>query len=241
MGRKLKKLVILISLFTLVFVLSLSVDAREITRNDIEPKVKNFVINHYKPLYKGKIEVTCGRMAGVPFNVPDGKLKVKVTSILRDTFLQRTIIRVSVYVDGKIQRSMGIPVTLALYDNVWVATQPILRDDAISAVNVKVVKRDISRMARTAARASTDLSGTRAKKTFRAGDILDHRFIEKDPVVIRNALVEIIFQSKNISIAIPGRAMENGHIGDVIKVKSKEFNKEYVGKVVDRGLILVNI
>jgi flagella basal body P-ring formation protein FlgA len=219
----------------------MTVEAREITLNDIESKVKSFLINHYKPLYKGELQVTCGRIVAVPFDVDDGDVEIKINSVLRDAFRQRTVVRVSVYSNGKFQRAFGVPVTLALYDNVWVATQPILRNDAFSGANIQAEKRDISKLANTAAKASTDLTATRAKKTFRAGDIIDHRFVEKDPIVIRNSLVEVVFQSNTVSIAIPAEAMENGNMGDLVRVKSKKFNKEYVGKVINRGVVLVHI
>ncbi|MEW5819974.1 MAG: flagellar basal body P-ring formation chaperone FlgA [Cyanobacteriota bacterium] len=236
-----RNFLLILSLISVFFLTSLSVEAREVNISDIEPHIKKFLVNHYKPLYKGDIVVDCGRMPGVPFNVEDGKLEIKINSVLRDEFRQRTVVRVSVYVDGKFQRALGVPVTMALYDKVWVATQPIQRDDALSAANIQVERRDISRLANTYAKAITDLTNTRVKKTFNAGDIIDHRFVEKDPIVVRNALVEVIFQSKTISIAIPAQAMENGHIGDIIRVKSDKFNKEYIGKVIDRGVVLVNI
>lgn len=226
---------ILLTLTTLV------VEAKEISLDDIEPRVKNFLVDHYKNLYTGEIEIELDRVSGLPFEVEDGELEVKITSNLRDRFVQRTIVRVSVYVDGKFQKAFGVPAKLSLYDRVWVATQHIQRGDALTGVNVRAKRRDISKLAGTASKVSNDLLNTRARKTFRTNDILDHRFIEKDPIIIRNALVEVIFKSQTVSVAIPAYAMENGHKGDMVRVKSKKFNKEYIGKVIDKGIILVNI
>ena len=237
-----RNLVITISFIFAFFLASLSVEAREIGLKDIEPLVKNFLVKHYTLLYKGDIQVQCGRIPSVPIKVPEGNVEIKVTSLLRDAFVQRTVVRVRIFVDGKPKRSMGVPVQLALYDDVWVATQPIHRDDAISTINVECMRRDISKLAVTAARVNvSDLTNTRVKKSFRTGDILDHRFIEKEPVVIRNSLVAIIFKSKTISVSIPGEAMENGQIGDCIRVRSPEFRKQYRAKIIDRGTVLVNI
>jgi flagella basal body P-ring formation protein FlgA len=233
-------LIITASILSLIFA-SLTLEAKEIQSNQIEPLIKKEIISHYKNLYDGEINVSCGRMPGIPFDVPEGKLEIKVKTSLRDDFVQRTIARISIYVDGKFQRALGVPVTLALYEDVWIASQPISRDDALSNINIEKARRDISRLAGTAARVNNDLVNTRVKKTFRTGDILDHRFIEKDPVVVRNSLVEIIFQSNSVAISIPGEAMENGQMGDIIRVKSNEFDKEYMGKIIDRGTILVNI
>lgn len=226
---------ILLNLSTLV------AEAKEITRNDIEPRVKSFLVNHYKHLYSGDIHVECDRISGIPLEIPDGNMEIKITSNLRERFVQRTVVRVCIYVDGKFQKAFGVPVKLSLFEKVWVATQHIQRGDALGAVNVRAQLRDVSKLAGTESKVANDLLNTRATKTFRTGDILDHRFIEKEPIVIRNGLVEVIFKSDTVSVAIPCYALENGHKGDIIRVKSKEFNKEYIGKVIDNGTILVNI
>lgn len=217
------------------------VEAKEVKISDVEPLIKSFIVNHYKDLYKGKISTTCGRMSGLPFEAPEGKLDIQVKSTLRDNFVQRSVIRVSIYVDGKFQKALGVPVSLALNDKVWVVTEPIQRDDAITGANVQLAERDISKLAATAARSTSNLINTRVKKTFRAGDVLDHRFIQKDPIVIRNSLVAIVFQSSTVSVSITGEAMEDGSMGDIVRVRNKKFNKEYAGKIIDRGVVLVNI
>lgn len=234
---------LLVTTLTIIALLlaSVAVKAETIVNSDVETLISNHIVNHYKDLYKGEIEVKCGRIPSMPLELPDGDVEIKLNTSLRDAFVQRTIVRVMFYVDGQYKRAVGVPVTLALYENVWVATEPISRDDAITAGNVYVARRDISKFAGTAARSSNDLIDTRVKKTFSTGDILDHRFIEKTPIVVRNSLVEIVFKSNTVAISISGEAMENGQMGDIIRVKSPQFKKEYRGQIIDRGTILVNI
>ena len=237
-----RNLVITISLILIFCFTSLVAEAKQIGVKDIEPLIKSYILKHYKPLYKGDIQVQCGRIPCVPVEVPEGKVDIKIASILRDAFVERSVVRVRIFVDGKPVRSLGVPVQLAIYDNVWVATQPISRDDSISTINVEPMRRDITKIAATAARVNlSNLLNTRVKKTFRTGEVLDHRFIEKEPVVLRNSMISIIFKSKTISVSIPGEAMENGQIGDNIRVRSPEFRKQYRAKIIDRGTVLVNI
>ncbi len=236
-----KRLFISLILTFTLFLTSLAAEARQIQINDLKPLIKKEIINHYKDLYDGEIQVDVGRMPGVPFEIEDGELEIKIKTSLRDAFVKRTIVRTTFYVDGKFQRALGVPVTLSLYKNVWIAKQPIQRGDALSGINVEMARRDISSLAGTAARSSSDLNLTRVTKSFKTGDILDHRFIEKDPAVIRNNMVEIIFKSSTVAISIPGEAMEDGYMGDIIRVKSNEFKKEYRGKIIQKGRVLINI
>lgn len=233
-------LIILISIIS-VLTTSLAVTAKEVTHQNVVPLVNKYMINHYKNLYKGQIVPSCGKIVGLPFNIDSNNFEVKIESGLRDQFVKNTIVRVSFYVNNKFQKTVCVPVKLALYDNVWITSQPINRDDAISPANVEQAKRDISHIAPTAARIGNDLSFTRVKKSFRTGEILDHRYIEKDPIVLRNSLVAIVFKSPEVNITISGEAMQNGRIGDMVKVRSKDFKKEYMGKVVDKGTVMVSI
>lgn len=235
---------VLIILVTLVFTVVLnvlSVNAREVTFNEIQPLVKNYILSHYKPAYKGEIVVNCDRLPVLPLNVPDGKIEIKATGTLRDKFVQRTIVRVTVFVDGKFRKAVGIPVTLSLYENVWVATQPIQRDEALTYANMQLQRRDISKIAGTAARDVNNLMDKKVLKTFRADEILDHNFIKDTPIVIRNSMVEVVFKSPTVSVTIPCEAMDDGGMGDLVRVKSKDFKKQYTGKVIDKNVIIVNI
>ena len=44
-----------------------------------------------------------------------------------------------------------------------------------------------------------------------------------------------------IKLSIEVTALENGVIGDYIKVKSKEYNKIYQGKVINSNQVLIQI
>lgn len=233
-------LIILVAI-TAILSTSLSSTAKEITDKNIIPLVNKYMINHYKDLYKGQIVPTCGRIVGLPIDFGAVNPEIRLESAVRDQFVENTIVRVSFYVNNQFKRTVCVPVKLALYDNVWVTSQPINRDESISPSNVEQARRDISHLAATAARVNNDLSYTRVRRSFRTGEILDHRFIEKDPVVIRNSLVAIVFRSPEVNITISGEAMQNGHMGDMVKVRSKDFKKEYIGKVVDRGTVMVSI
>lgn len=224
-----------------ILISCLPAQARVVTANDITPKVKKYILNHYKTLYDGDIQVTLGRMPAIPCDVQDGQLEIDVTSNLRDHFVKRTLVRVILKVDGKNVRAIGVPVELALYDNVYVATEPIQRDTAITGSNVKIERRDISDLGLTAALSSKDVYNKISNKTFRTEEVLDMRFIEKSPDIQRNSLVNIIFRSDVVAVSIPGEAMEEGCIGDSIRVKSSDYRKNYVGTVIGKNVVLINI
>ena len=78
-------------------------------------------------------------------------------------------------------------------------------------------------------------------KPIKTGDILDKRYVEKQVTILRSTPVVAIFQSGGISLSIEVTAMENGGLGDYIKVHSSEYKRTYQGKVISPNQVLIQI
>jgi flagella basal body P-ring formation protein FlgA len=61
------------------------------------------------------------------------------------------------------------------------------------------------------------------------------------PAVAKNSVVSVIFDTGGINIAIDAEALQNGCIGDTVRIRSDEYKKFYTGKVVDTNKVLVKI
>ncbi|MDD3149714.1 MAG: flagellar basal body P-ring formation chaperone FlgA, partial [Candidatus Gastranaerophilales bacterium] len=156
-------------------------------------------------------------------------------------FSPNTILRVTVFSNNKYVKSFGVPVSIRISDNVLVAKDFIENGQALSTSNLAVEKKDISLKVDKVLRADFNWSDMITRKQFKAGDIIDKRFIESAPEVVKNSPVSIIFQTANLKISLDAQAMEDGKIGDFIKVKCKKYQKSYRAKVISENTVLVNI
>lgn len=84
-----------------------------------------------------------------------------------------------------------------------------------------------------------DLVGLVSKVSLYAG----HRFIASQigppAVIARNAIIELKFQRGALLIMTEGRALENGHVGDVIRAMNTDSKAMVFGRVLGDGSLEV--
>ena len=83
--------------------------------------------------------------------------------------------------------------------------------------------------------------GEVAQFPIKAGSVINKRLLAKKIAVLRNAPVYATFQTGGIKLVIETVALENGSMGQYIRVKSKKYNKIYQGKVVGENSVLIQI
>ena len=85
-----------------------------------------------------------------------------------------------------------------------------------------------------------DINKVVAKVKLLPGTIVLKRFVEVPFAVKRGELVRIIAEKNGIYVETTGRALQNGHIGDTIKVKNVYSRKVIEGKVKDEKTVVVS-
>lgn len=231
---------LIIFLLTVLALKGISANAAVISASESKAIISKAVIENCRKYTDAQIAVD---VMAVPFKeltVPEGKTKFVVTSTM-DRFMQRSLEKVCVYTDGKLVKSFSAPVVVYAYKDVLVASEVIQRDEALSNSNVKVQKINVA--------ANLDYIFTQdmlakkiiTNKQFRAGEVIDKRFVKFKPDVQRNESVSVIFNSNNLKISVQGTSLSNGMIGDYVTVEGNEYKKIYTGKVIDENTVLVKI
>ncbi len=157
------------------------------------------------------------------------------------TFGKNKMAKVIFLEDNRILKTIVVPVEIKAYDNVLVATKDILRGETLNSTNTKYEKRSVEYNSANVIAENFDFSDMTSKRTIKAGDIIDKRFLGKQTAIFRSSPVVAVFQSGAIRLSLEVTAMENGGIGDYIKVRSKEYNKIYQGKVISSNQVLIQI
>lgn len=179
-------------------------------------------------------------------NMPQGeitakdKVEIKVESNTNG-FLSRDIKRVSVY-DGKtFIKSFPISVNTLVYKEVLCATNPIVREQAISVSNSSVQKMQIGQyLGQTIDKyPKRELVATR---NVPKGSPILKNYVKSKPDVLKDSTINIIFKSNdNLKITVDGKALKEGSIGDNIQVKSLKYNKIYQATVSNKNEVTVKI
>lgn len=215
-------------------------DATVLTSKNITEAVQKDISKQASNLVKGKINIQVNNVPFEQLKIPDGSYKIN-TVVNMPYFTPATVVRVEVTVNDKVIDSFGVPVRISVTDKVLVATDRINIGETLTNSNVQFQDKDITQLAQSSAREDALSGNVITKKVFRSGEIIDTRYTESIPDVIRDNQVNLIFNSDLINITVTGTALENGKVGDFIRVRNVKYKKEYVGRIINRNTVQVNI
>lgn len=231
--------IILITILTL-FLSVKTVKATILTQGYLASEIKKKAQELIQKEIEGDLSLTIDSSYLNNIEIPYNQYKINV--ICNSTRLNPiTIFKVNVIADGKVQRTFGVPIKISIFETVAIATSNIQRGETLTSNNIKFEKKDVSFNYENITKKSNQIDGYISGKLFRAGDVIDKRFLSPPPDIVKNCPVSIIFKSNEITVSLDGEAMENGKIGDYIKVKNKKYKRQYKGKIIDQGTVIVNL
>lgn len=229
-----------LSLIVLIMVMMTSVkaEAQTLTVKQFENEISKQVIKTYKNYTDADLSV---KILQVPFstlNIRDGVVTYKVTSN-NDKFMPRDVKKVEIFVNGKYERFMMIPVEVKAYKNVLVASEAINRESAITAMNTVMQRKEVSNVLSNVITNGYLKKDVVSKKMYREGEIIDKRFLAARPDVARNQEIVALFKSSGVTISITAISQSEGNVGDYVMLKSPKYQRVYRGKVIAPNRVLV--
>jgi flagella basal body P-ring formation protein FlgA len=121
-----------------------------------------------------------------------------------------------------------------------VALRQIDRQTVVSAESFQVVKREIPYAGIKRQLDLGRLHNYRAYQTIHEGSVLDDKNLELKPVVERKQLVTIRSAGAGFVLELPGVALTDGQLGDVVRVRSKVNGGVFRAKVESAGVVRVD-
>lgn len=204
----------------------------------VSREVKKNLIEQIKQTYNGKTEVEVTALPFKSLELPDGDVKIKAELNLQ-AISSPTIARVSILVNDVKVRTFGARVELKIYDKVWIAKSWIQKGSSLYSVRLE--EKEISSIQGGYVKQDSDPANYRARRNIRPGEVINTLSIEETPMIVENSPVSLIFQTSQVSVTVPATALTSGKRGDFIRVKSTNYKKSYVGKIIGENLVLVNI
>ena len=229
---------------TLILILALSSlkanSATIMSDGEVRSVIAKQVNEQYKQYTDAQLNVAVVALPFQELTLPDGKINFVIESTA-NKFMARDLEKVSVYVNNKFIKTFNAPVVVKAYENVLVASCFINIETPLTSENVIVKKLEISHTFGYQLKQESLNKEILAKKAFREGEMIDKRFVKLKPDVVRNANVNVVFNTNNLSISTEATALSNGMVGDNICIMNKNYNKIYTGKIVGENKVLVKI
>jgi flagella basal body P-ring formation protein FlgA len=193
------------------------------------------------PWPENQIEITCTadpQARYVPIGVGTGPvLEVVDADNLKLQGIAR--VRIRVLVDDHVVYQAILSYSIKTFQDVVVASDDILRGEALSSENTTLERRAISDFSFGFFTDAREIYGKIARSNIRSGATLTRKLVQTPPVIGRKSLVDVVYKNGNVRISLKGMAEENGAPGDLIRVRNLSSHKQLWCQVVDSQTVQV--
>ena len=149
-------------------------------------------------------------------------------------------LKVIVSVDGVTASEVSVSAWVDVYGSVVCAARSLKRGDIIGPADVYLARRNISRMP---ANIVTDISkaiGLAAKSSLNVNTCIRDYMLVRMPTVKRGELVTILAQIGGLKITTPGKTLERGFSGELIRVQNTMSKKKIYARIIDDTTVQVD-
>jgi flagella basal body P-ring formation protein FlgA len=106
-----------------------------------------------------------------------------------------------------------------------ILSRPVLKGEVISAADVTLERRRRSELAADAVTDVSRLIGNAARRPMGRGTLVREADVQRPEAVERNAIVLMTYEQPGMQLAMRGRAMQAGAVGDTIQIQNVASKK----------------
>ena len=186
--------------------------------------------------YPSPPEVTAGRL--------DSRLRLAACELPLESFTPQSRrrmgkITIGIRCNGSHPWSLFVPVTVKVMTEVVVARTSLPRGSIIGESDIELEMRDISRLHRGYLEAKKSVLGKKLRQRLRQQQVVTPSQLDTPHAIKRNNRVTILASSRSLQIRMLGKALQNGSLGELIRVRNESSKKELDAKVVAPGIVEV--
>ncbi len=169
-----------------------------------------------------------GNVEWIELSMPDPKLlDVDGDWTLEGSELPRgrAVFYLNVLKENRVSRRIPFRIRVMPFAWVPVLAQPTRHGMLISSSNIRWERREVTEI-RHPWPESPDVLNTstlRARRALKAGDVITWQDVERQPEIIRGDRVTLHMQRGSIVVETEGIALQDGHLGEIIRVEQEEI------------------
>jgi flagella basal body P-ring formation protein FlgA len=173
--------------------------------------------------------------------VPYGDLKLEIGEFYQGNLVGTTTIPIEIVIEDEVYRRVYIQYKVGVLQKVFVAKGPIQKDQLISGDLFEVEERLINTLNHQFIDINTDLNGKRMKIPLDMGRPLLKSMVEMPPLVERWKEITIIARVGGVEVTTTGKSLQQGHLGDTIKVQNINSRETIKARVIAKDTVEVLI
>jgi len=138
--------------------------------------------------------------------------------------------------------SIYVPASISVFEEVAVATSPLMRGHIITPDDVHLEKRETAKIAGAHfIQDPAQAVGKALKRPVSAGKVIQASYLTMPRLIKRGQIVTILAETNGLVVRMNGKSMMDGAEGDLIRVQNPKSKKVVNGTVTASGEVRVNL
>lgn len=150
-----------------------------------------------------------------------------------------TLVNVTVQANGRIFTKIGVRYTVRIFDTVLVASRAIGADEPLNTGNVVLQRMDTAPLGNGYLTGYRQIDGMIARRPIAPGAVLTEISLEKPVMIKRGTNITILARKGDLEVGAPGLAMQDGTLGQIIRVQNLTSKRYLTAKVISSDAVLV--
>ncbi|HYD97777.1 MAG TPA: flagellar basal body P-ring formation chaperone FlgA [Alphaproteobacteria bacterium] len=206
-----------------------------LTSTDLAAAVERALAGHAEG---GSLRVTLdNRGLSIPLDRPDAAVTLEDLDYSRAG--RRFRANVAITVAGRLMQSFPIGGTATPMVAVPVLRSSLGADETIRPEHIAMVPMPANQVARDAVLDPAQLEGLSAKRMLAAEQPIRSRDVQAQVVVAKNSVVTLVLQTPAMTLTAKGRALDNGGVGQTVRVQNATSKRIVEGLVIGAGQVQV--
>jgi flagella basal body P-ring formation protein FlgA len=173
--------------------------------------------------------------------VPDELISLQMTEVPSAGVMPNLVAGFDLWCGKERIGSWQAPLQARVWKDTPVAHSPVARGQLLSEADITLERRDVLLQHESCIAYPVSNSSLEAASSIQAGSPVWSRLAHARPVLRRGQLVEAIFQDGPMTISLKVESLEDGALGQTVRVRNPKTRRELYGKVQNEDLILITL
>ena len=171
--------------------------------------------------------------------VPAGKIGFQLFQKDKRSLAGYARLVAAVRVNGVVENRVRLSGWVDIFDSVVCTSRNLKKGEIIKKDDVYLARKNISHLSSNILTDMSKVAGLMVKHSVKADTCLKEWMLEKSPIVDRGDMVTILAESGGLRVTVPGRVLEKGYLGELIRVRNAMSKKEIYARVVNNSTVMV--
>ncbi len=210
---------------------------RQLCEADVTEMLKTALQRDYVGA-RGTLEIHFTR-PWTPVSVPDEALSMQLTDLPPAGVLPNLVAGFELWCGKERLGTWQAPLQARVWREIPVAHAPIMRGQLLSQAEITLERRDVLSQHETCIQFPVTDNLLEASGSIQPGMPVFNRLTHARPVMRRGQMVAAVFQDGTMTISLKVEALEDGTLGQTVRVRNPKTNRELYGKIQTEELISI--